>query len=174
VRGQFVSTSGTLVGSEFTINASSPLNDNPLTVAFDGTNYLVVWTDEVGGYQSGEWDVFGQLVNTSGNPVGGVINISTAPGQQFLPMIAFDGTNYLVTWVDMRNDANHDWVCDPGESTCWDIYGQYISISGALWGSEFPINTDAGNQFGGVAAFGGGKYLVLVSWDDVYGVFITP
>ncbi len=185
VKGRFVSPAGTL-GTEFTINASTSPSDNPLTVAFDGTNYLVVWMDEVGGFDSGEWDLFGQLVDTSGNLVGGVINISTAPGEQFSPFIAFDGTNYLVTWTDMRNDASKNFACDAGEGTCFDIYGQYISKSGTLVGSEFVINADSGNQLGGAVAFAGGKYLALVntgvSFDstgeflggDVIGTFITP
>lgn len=190
VKGRFVSPVGTL-GTEFSINASTSPSDNPLTVAFDGTNYLVVWTDEVGGFGSGEWDVFGQRVDTSGNLVGGVINISTATGHQFYPRIAFDGANYLVTWTDMRNDANKNWTCDSGDGTCWDIYGQYISRSGTLVGSEFVINNDAGDQVGGVGGFNNGKYLVIVNdgvstippgctegcdmlANDVYGVFVTP
>lgn len=187
VKGRFVSPLG-ILGTEFSINASTYPSDNPLTVAFDGTNYLVVWTDQVG--VSGEWDIFGQLVSPSGTLVGSVISISTANGQQLGPSIAFDGTNYLVVWTDMRNDANKNWVCDSNEETCWDIYGQYVSTSGTLSGSEFVINNDAGNQLGFVT-YGGGKYLVIindgVTPDDpavtdaygivsknVYGVFVTP
>jgi len=191
VKGRFVSPAGTL-GTELSINASTAPSDNPLTVAFDGTNYLVVWTDEVGatvGVPTHAWDVFGQRVDTSGNLVGGVISISTAAGQQFLPMIAFDGANYLVTWTDMRNDTNKDWVCDSNEGTCSDIYGQYVSKTGAVVGTEFVINNDTGNQMGGVGGFAGGKYFVIVntgivwpgpnyvpdwSYGDVYGVFVTP
>lgn len=190
IRGRFVSPGG-VPGTEFSINASTYYSDNPMAVAFDGTNYLVVWPDEVGGYGSGEWDLFGQLVDKSGNLVGSVVNISTATGGQYFPHLAFDGTNYLSTWTDMRNDANKDAVCDSGEGTCIDIYGQYISKSGTLVNSEFVISNDAGNQWGWVAGFNNGKYLVLedsgsggfchsstsgqVSSDcDVYGVFVTP
>ena len=180
VKGRFVSPTGVL-GTEFSINASTYPSDNPLSVAFDGTNYLVVWCDMVGGYDSHEWDIFGQLVDASGNLVGGVISVSTATGHQSFPLIAFDGTNYLVVWTDGRNDANDHGVCDSGEGTCWDVYGQFISTSGSLVGSEFSINSDAGNQLGAVS-YGGGKYLVLVNnidtFDgtvgDVYGMFITP
>jgi hypothetical protein len=42
-------------------------------------------------------------------------------------------------------------ACDDGEGTCLDIRGQFISKSGALVGSEFTINNDAGNQLGGFA-----------------------
>ncbi len=148
VKGRFVNPSGTL-GTEITVKAANSLpSDKPLTVAFDGTNYLVVWTDQVSG---NNWDVFGQLVTPAGTLSGGKISISTAPGQQSMPLIAFDGTNYLISWTDMRNDANGNLVCDAGEGTCMDIYGQFVSKSGALVGSEFIINNDVGNQMGGFA-----------------------
>lgn len=180
VKGRFVGTTGTL-GTEFTINASPEFSHNPLTVAFDGTNYLVVWSDKAGGITQ---DLYAQLVNTSGNLVGDVITISIATGEQGLPSIAFDGTNYLVTWTDSRNDANGNSVCDAGEGTCTDIYGQYVNTAGVLVGTEFVINDDPGDQLGVVAGFSGWKYLVLINdgvvlseplmWGDVYGVFVTP
>ncbi|MEC4684471.1 MAG: fibronectin type III domain-containing protein [Nitrospirota bacterium] len=188
VKGQFISSTGELVGTEFSINASTYLSDNPLTLAFDGTNYLVVWMDEVG---SGEWDIFGQLVDKSGNHIGNVIPVITAPGHQGLqPSIAFDGTNYLVTWIDTSSEISNWFVCDADEGTCWDIYGQYISTAGNLVGSELTINTDPGNQMA-MVFFGGAKYLVEIVdgvsvapsgctegcyavGDDVYGQFITP
>lgn len=204
IYGQFItksgaSTAGALSGSNFIINENSYPNDNPLSIAFDGTNYLIVWDDETtmgttcvnSDEAGGKWDPFGQLIDKSGNKVVSVINVSTASGHQFVPQIAFDGTNYLVTWTDTRNDINDDGVCDNNEGTCWDVYGQYISKTGSLVGSEFVINNDAGNQFGGVAGFNGGKYLVLINTgatgdppgctegcgivtEDVYGLFITP
>ncbi|MBI4744969.1 MAG: hypothetical protein HY786_00115 [Deltaproteobacteria bacterium] len=187
VNGKFINKSGTAVSAEFVVNANSYYSDNSLSIAFDGTNYLVVWPDEVGGHGSGEWDLLGQIVAPSGSLSGGVINVSAATGPQLLPTIAFDGTNYLVTWTDMRNDANHNVTCDSGEGTCWDIYGQYVSKSGTLVGSEFVINNDLDNQLGGVVGFNGGKYFVIVDTGiapgtqgsrldggDVYGVFVTP
>ena len=172
VKGRLISPTGTL-GTEFSINASTPPSDNPIAVAFDGTNYLVVWDDEVGGKDSGVWDLFGQLIDKSGNQVGSVISISEATGHQICPIIAFDGTNYLVSWTDMREETN------------WDIYGQCVSKAGAPVGSEFVINNDAGSQLGGVGGFAGGKYFGLVNnitgfsendilGTDVYGVFVTP
>ena len=150
VRGRFVSPSGTsgTLGTEITVKASGLPNNNPLTVAFDGTNYLVVWTDEVDASLH-NWDVFGQLVTPTGALYGGKITISTAPGHQFKPLMAFDGTNYLISWTDMRNDANGNWACDDGEGTCLDIRGQFVSKSGARVGSEFIIDNDTGNQLGG-------------------------
>ncbi len=169
VRGRFVSSTGTL-GTEFSINASSFHSDNVASVIFDGTNYLVVWEDQVGGYPDGEWDLFAQLLDTSGAAVGGVIPVSTATGSQHMPAAAFDGKDFLVAWTDMRNDLDDDFICDVGEGTCLDIRGQFLSQSGSLLGPEFTINEDPGNQFVSPVAFGASKYIVVwTSGDEIEG-----
>lgn len=170
IRGRFVSPAGVL-GTEISVNASVAPSDNPKSVAFDGTNYLVVWNDEVGGTNA--WDVFGQRVDTSGVLVGGVITITAEPGPQMVTTVAFDGSSYLAVWIDMQNGTN------------WDMYGQFISTSGVLMGSKITLNTDAGNQMGGVG-FANGAYLVLVNSGVImgqggfsqiaasYGMFVAP
>ena len=159
---------------------------NPVSIAFDGTNYLVVWSDHGDCAAVTAWDVLAQRIDTSGNLVGSAFQVNSASTwRAAFPFIAFDGNNYLVTWTDSRNDANKNGVCDPGEGTCDDIYGQLVSKSGALSGSEFIINNDVGNQLGLVTGFNNGKYLVLVntgtsrvsagalSGGSVYGVFLN-
>ncbi|MDP2793931.1 MAG: kelch repeat-containing protein [Sulfurisoma sp.] len=184
VRGRFVSASGTL-GQEISINASLAPSDIPPAVAFDGANYLVAWNDEVGGRETDEWDIFGQRVSPNGALVGNVIPIVTEAGPQVVPTLAFDGTNYLAVWIDAKTDANHNNICDAGEGTCWDVYGQYIGKDGALVGNKITISTDAGNQMGGAISFNGKSYVGVNSGivmgeggptqvGDTYGVFITP
>ena len=86
-------------------------------VAFDGTNYLVVWTD----YREGGPKVYGARVS----PGGTVLDqdgfaISAAGGSE--PAVAFDGTNYLVVWsnqdsiIGARVDPGGT-VLDPGGIT---------------------------------------------------------
>jgi len=153
VRGRFVNPTGTL-GQEISINASPAPSDNHAVVAFDGTNFLVVFHDEVGATATSPtqaWDVFGQRVSPAGALVGGVITISNDPGAQLAMGIGFDGTHYLVAWTDMQSSTN------------WDVYGRYVGKDGAVVGDRFAINTDAGNQMGGVGTYGNGKYLVLVN-----------
>lgn len=183
VRGRFISPSGT-PGQEISVNASLASSDNPPSVAFDGTNYLVAWNDEVGGRGSREWDIFGQRVSPNGALVGNVIPIVTEAGAQIVPTLAFDGANYLAVWIDAKNDANGNFICDAGEGTCWDVYGQYIGKDGALVGNKITVSTDAGNQVGGVTSFNGKSYVGISSGivmgeggpaqvGDTYGVFIT-
>jgi hypothetical protein len=114
--------------------------------------------------------------------LGGMISVGSGSNQNF-PAVVFGGTKYLATWSDNSKDVNNNFVCDSGEGTCMDIYGQYVSTSGLVVGGEFAINTDPGNQWGVVAGFNGGKYLVLindgtviggVTGADVYGMFVSP
>lgn len=155
-------------------------DQNPSPVVFDGTNYLVVWNDHSDCAGTPAWDVLAQRVDVNGNMVGTAFQVNSASTKYAaIPFMAFDGTNFLVTWMDGRNDANHNGVCDAGEGTCWDVYGQYISKAGLLVGSEIVINNDAGNQFGMVTGFNNGKYLAIINTgitlsQDIYGVFITP
>ena len=169
VKARFVSAAG-VPGTELVVRSSATPCDNPVSVGFNGTDYLVVWQDEVGGMSSGEWDVFGQLVTPAGALSGGMITITSDPGQQFTVGVASDGNGYLTTWTDMINPTD------------WNVYGQFIDASGSLVGPKFPIDTDPGNQFGVAAAFGGGNYFVIVNTDiidfntfgDVRAVFVSP
>jgi len=173
IRSRFVSPAG-VPGTEISVNNSAARSDNPKSVAFDGTNYMVIWNDEVGGLDSGEWDVLGQRVSTSGGKVGDVITINSEAGRQLGTTVAFDGTYYLTTWMDMA------YLSD------WNLFGQYINQSGTLVGSKVTISTAAGNQLGGTG-FVNGRYLALINNGVVMGerhgitavtgadgLFITP
>jgi len=172
IRGRFVSPAG-VPGTEISINASPAPSDNPNSVIFGGTNYLVVWNDEVGGADTGTWDSFGQLVSTSAALVGGVITLTAEAGPQIATSVAFDGNRYLATWVDMQNETN------------WNCFGQFISQNGSLFGDKLTLSTDPQNQMCGVG-FANDKYVVVVNngimlgdggitqIDSSSGAFITP
>ena len=79
-----------------------------------------------------------------------------APGDQNLPAIAFDGTNYFVVWQDDRNGVQGR-----------EIYGARVTPASvvldptgiAISNEEFPQQTPA-------VAFCGGEFLVV--WEDGY------
>ncbi len=120
---------------------------NP-SVAFDGTNYLVVW----GNYASGSFnaDIYGVRVNQSGYPVdASSFAIMVDEYGQWYPVVDFDGTNYLVVWFDRRN------------SNASDIYGTRITPHAAvLDASGTPIITYSGTQEFPFIVFDGTNYLV--------------
>ena len=137
----------------------------------------MVWNDFVDCSENPSWSILAQRLNTAGDLLGGPVTVNTASREQLLPSVAFDGERYLITWTDTSNDANGNSACDDGESTCWDIAGQYLDTSANLLGSRFSINSDAGNQLGAMT-YGGGNFLVIINErapenEDVYAVFVT-
>jgi hypothetical protein len=90
-------------------------------LAFDGTNYLVAWADTRSGTYA-DADIYGARVTPAGVvlDVNGLA-ISTAAGGQYVPALAFDGTNYLAAWQDSRSGAS------------FDIYGARVSRVGTVF-----------------------------------------
>jgi len=123
------------------------------SIAFDGTNYFVVWQDRTRGS-----DIFGTRVDQSGrvlDPAG--IIISAATNWQHNPAVAFDGENYFVVWQDLRNDSTR-WN-DP------DIYGARVSQTGIVLDTAgVAICIAADSQWCPSIAFDGTNYLVV--WED--------
>jgi hypothetical protein len=106
-------------GGDSTATFPAPREQRWPALAFDGTNFLVTWADHRAG--SWNWDVYGTRVSQDGvvlDPSG--IAISTAPHQQRVPDVAFDGSNYLVVWDDAR--------AAPGV----DVYGARVSSAGSV------------------------------------------
>jgi len=118
-------------------------------IAFDGTNYLVVWVD----HRSGSYDIYGARVSVGGGVLDpGGIAICTETNLQRYPAIAFDGTNYLVVWEDVRSGTP-------------DIYGARVTIGGSVLDpGGIAISTAAEDQLYPAIAFDGTNY--LVAWQD--------
>jgi len=120
------------------------------SIAYDGTNYVVVWQDD----RSGFYDIYGCRVNSLGSvldPSG--IPISTATSDQSFPAVAYDGANYMVVWQDYR------------AGFYYDIYGSRLTKAGVVLNpSGIAISTAAASQLAPVIAFDGFNYLTV--WQD--------
>ncbi|MCK4941772.1 hypothetical protein KAS45_06720, partial [candidate division WOR-3 bacterium] len=166
IYGARVSQSGTVLDpTGILITPNANYQNNP-DIAFDGTNYLVVWSD----YRNGvDYDIYGARVTQAGTVVDpGGFTISTSSSDQHSPEIAFDGTSYLVVWEDYRNGVD----CD--------IYGARVTQSGnVLDTSGIAISTVATDQEVPSVAFDNTNFLVV--WhdsrsdpsDDIYGARIS-
>jgi hypothetical protein len=145
-----VTRSGEVLDPAGIVLATTVLDAAP-SVAFDGSGYLVVWHD----HRNGCCDVYGGRVSTSGlalDPVGGFL-ISDAPNHQKWPVLAFDGTNYLVAWQDRRFTLRSD------------IYGARISPAGTVIDpAAFLVGAGQDEQTLPAIAFSGGYYFVV--WQD--------
>jgi len=160
--GQFITkssagTPGTLSGSNFLISAASVLYSPP-SIAFDGTNYLVIFAQETTRPDtcplSGcKWDVYGQLVTKAGAPIGSRITISDTSPNHFGPLPVFNGTNYLVTWTEGFGST---------EAT---VKGRFFDKSGGPVGSEFALFSPSGGRMPWLAftIFDGSKYFSVIN-----------
>jgi hypothetical protein len=136
--GQLVDPRGALIGSNFVVSAAHGTMTDPVVV-YDGTHqkYLVVWYDDRDLATTG-YNIYGQMVNAEGIVSGDSFTISNAAGDQSSPAVAFDIANntFMVAWQDDRTAG----------SSGSDIYGQSVDSGGGLVGTNFSVNSAAGNQ----------------------------
>jgi hypothetical protein len=128
-------------------------------VAFNGTDYLVVWTE----YRHGEPIIYGARMDPQGVVLdtGGIPITSMSTFQQF-PSVASDGYDYFVVWKDDRPDTVW-WFNGPY------VYGSRVSHSGILIDtSAIEIADVFGIHSQPLVAFDGTNYLVV--WRDDWGV----
>jgi hypothetical protein len=119
-------------------------------LAFDGTNYLLVWPDG----RNGDWDIYGARFTQDGtvlDPEGFAVCKYSGIDQDF-PDLTFGAGNYFAVWHDGRNDG--------------EIYGTLINPSGAGHDTTGILlsNNAPGDQFQSNISFAGRKYVVV--WRD--------
>ncbi|MDX9889258.1 MAG: hypothetical protein RBT13_00270, partial [Bacteroidales bacterium] len=116
---------------DFSISGNSR-NSIPGGCAFDGTNYLVGIT----GDAISDSNVTLQFISPTGQLLGSRISVGESGSA---PLVAFDGTNYLIIWGD-----RYVRFLDNGEDAgMTNIYGRFISPSGNFVGDKFTIVNDA-------------------------------
>lgn len=117
ITGRFIETSGQPAESARICSGQTVINVTRL--AYDGTNFMLVWTDAD--------TLRGQLVAGSGNPIGNPFFVA-APAAPGIAGLCFDGTNYMVTWSTNQ------------------IWGRKYSRSGVPLGPAFQISYSARAQ----------------------------
>jgi uncharacterized repeat protein (TIGR02543 family) len=130
----------------------------PAVVA-NGTDYLVVWTDER-SYDASGPDIYGARVRRSGTvlePDG--IAISTSMEAQERPAVASNGSGFLVVWEDNRNYS----------TSGADLYGAEVDRDGVLRNPDFALNTNRLRQFAAGAAYDGAGQFLVVNQDRTLG-----
>ena len=168
IYGARVATDGTVLdpGPGIPISAQPAQQIEP-AVAFDGTNYLVVWqdrrTDDINDIYAARVTPAGDVLDPDGIPV------TTAAGEQTAADVAFDGTNYLVTWTDSSSINGTD------------VVGARVTTGGTVLDPNgIPISNPANDQESAAVAFDGTNY--LVTWEDrradaaldIWGARVSP
>ena len=123
------------------------------TIGFDGTNYLMVWTDNRLGspIPIPIRNVYGQRINTSGAKVGNIIHITNTDDVIIQCGLAFAGGKYVVTFL--RFDGR--------------LYRRFVDPAGTVSGPVKVISTGQGVCGGsnGVATDGTNFLAVWLSFD---------
>ncbi|UCD20229.1 MAG: hypothetical protein JSU64_03575, partial [candidate division WOR-3 bacterium] len=143
VRGRFVNCDGTLGD---TVRIATTADEGIRTsVCFDGTNFLVVWTQ----YPD---LLMAQLVSTDGNLIGGQINIATGVDIGGSGSLCFDGTRYMVVY-SVRNGDNYE------------VWGRQYETSGNPTGPPFLVSDPANSSHDSYIVAGTTNYLNV--WTDM-------
>ncbi len=160
ILAQRVSASGATVGAMFNVAAGSLDEIAPAVTYNPALNqYLVVWQ----AIQSSttEYGIYGQRLTQDGTLVGSQIAISTWPGDQLAPRLAFDliHNRYLAVWEE------HHW----GSANGWYVYGQIVNTDGSLYGMHLMIaGGDTKNRLEPDVVFKPEVQTFLVAWEFEY------
>ena len=105
----------------FQVGPSNNLYHYYPSIAFNGTRFFVVWA-----YGSTPYDLMGRFINTDGT-LGDTISILKPGNPTYTTRLAFDGTNFLLAWVEYTGST-------------FDLKGLTISgATGAPIGVSFTI-----------------------------------
>jgi len=165
IYGTRVSAAGAVQNSAGIPISTAADNQYFPALEWDGTNFLVAWQD----FRSGtSFDIYGARVSAAGAVQDAAgIPISTAASDQLRPALAWNGSNYLVAWEDLRS------------GTTLDIYGARVSAAGAVQDAAgIPISTAANHQAYPDLAWDSTNYLVVwtdfrVGTGDIYGTRVN-
>jgi hypothetical protein len=171
VYGQLLTTSG-LSGGTITIDDNALPSDNPIAIASDGTDFLVVFPDQVGPVGSFIWQLVGRRISSAGALLGSRFGLA-GPGTILPIQLAYDGTNYLLSFSNLT----------PQSAGC---LFRFISGAGVPANYVFALFTVQDTKSPIVAApiYAGGKYFIPATygtWSEsgmqgngVYGAFYDP
>jgi hypothetical protein len=146
VYGTRVSQSGAVLESTgIALRAPADVRCSPKAV-FGSESFLVAWDEE--SYGSG-LDLYAARVTQDGAVLDtNSIAVSTAPYDQHAPALGFDGTCFLLVWMDNR--------C----GTEWDLYGAQVTPAGVVFDSG-PVVRQERDQLYPALARGPGNQMFL-------------
>lgn len=163
---QFITDGGALSGSRISLGKTGSI---PI-VQFDGTNYLMVWSDQFpifAGDTNGIGNIYGQFISPSGSLVGNTFTFVTGVNIKFgqgRGGLFFKDNSYQLLYC---KGGNHHDI----------LYFQDIDKSGNLVGSPVQVSNSFARELS--AAYDGTNY--LIAWCDgsgadavLYGQFISP
>ncbi|WP_224241126.1 RHS repeat domain-containing protein [Hyalangium gracile] len=150
VLGRRVSTAGAVLDTSAIAISTAVREQYEPDVASNGTDYFVAWAD----YRSGSnHDIYGARVSGGGALLDAAgLALCTDPVQQYVPKVAYDGTNYVAAWPDYRWDS------------FWDVFATQVTSTGTVvTPNGFSVSYNVRETEPHVAlASGGGQQSFLV------------
>ncbi|MDP1601753.1 MAG: VCBS domain-containing protein [Legionella sp.] len=153
IKGQLVTSSGTLSGSNFTINNTiTNSQTNPAVATLANGGFVVGWEWSVSANNDG---VMARIYNSSGVAVGNEFNVNTttAGTQTNIALTGLSNGGFLATWTS------------PGTGN--EIFAQEFDASGNKIGAEFLVNVTITNaqEFSALATLADGT--VVAAWESL-------
>lgn len=101
VWGRFVSRSGE-AGSVFQISQTASPRSYSVRVAYNGTNFLVVWNRDAGGGAPAPavWEVWGRVLTADGAFVGNEFGIAVGGSSYNSVSVGRAGSNFVASWFE--------------------------------------------------------------------------
>lgn len=145
VQGTRVDASGNVL-ARLLLCLNENQQENPAIGAVPGGGWLVAWEDT----RTGTSNLYTRTVSSSGS-MGVESLLSSRTSYKYTPSIAYDGTNYFVTWYDSYSSQA--------------ICGAFVNGSGQrIAGSDIFIRTGSYNLANPKVVWTGEKY--AVTWED--------
>ncbi len=144
-------------GGEFQVNSTVPGEQGYASIAhLTGGGFIVAWESE--GQDGSGNGVAGQLLNSSGSPVGTefLINSFTALAQDAVVVVADAAGGFIAVWESDGQDGSNKGV-----------FARHFDASGTPMGSEFQVNvfTTLSQDDPAIATDAAGS--IVVVWESV-------
>jgi hypothetical protein len=130
------------------ITQSTGVDTHP-ALAWNGTRYGLVYANN----SVGNYELYFQLLEASGLPVGGPVRITTAVNSSDWPDVVWTGTAFAVAWEDERAGVGKE-----------DVYFQKLDANGNKLGTEVRVTTDPARQMAPILKWTGAGF--GVAWSD--------
>ncbi|HVZ16412.1 MAG TPA: hypothetical protein VG897_04800 [Terriglobales bacterium] len=151
-------STGIAQANEFAVNADGLLAGAPAIAAGSDGGYVIAWSAiNLGAPRDGS-DIYAKAY-TASNVEGARLKVNTyTPGDQFIPSISADGTNYMLVWTSSAQDGSG-----------MGVFGRVLKADGTPLGLEFQANrTVVSDQIQpSVASDGAGRFLTV--WTSYVG-----
>jgi hypothetical protein len=135
-------SNGVPASPEMLVNTSSSLCSSPKVAGAADGRFMVTWTEQDRAHGPNGMDIWARLFSSSGSG-GAVLCVNTTlRGDQYLPTISADSSDYFIGWTGLGQDGSYEGV-----------FGQFLRYDGTKDGGEIQLNTTwVSHQFHPVVA----------------------